>query len=155
MSYNPYGQAPTSQQQPRHNLAAAKSKVLLPGIALIVVGSLGLLIMGAYALLNIYLLSTGELDLAPPPEMQGPEAPWFMVGAYASMAVIFLNPLFQILVILGGVAMVRAKGKGLAVTGAVLSIIPCFGSSVCFLGIPFGIWAVVVLADPNVKRLFK
>ena len=121
---------------------------------MIAVGSIGLLLMGGYAILNIFLLSTGNLELNPPPDAQGAERTGFFIGAYGAIATIVINALFQILIILGGIAMVRAKGKGMATTGAVLSIIPCLSSSLCFLGIPFGIWAVIVLSDSNVKRLF-
>ena len=79
----------------------------------------------------------------------------FYIGAYGAVAVIILNTILQILVILGGVAMIRAKGRGMAYTGCILSVIPCLSSSLCLFGIPFGVWGLVVLSDPNVKRLFK
>ena len=79
----------------------------------------------------------------------------YHVGVYGAVIMIPLNALLQILVIFGGIAVVRAKGRGMAMTGAVLSVIPCLSSSLCMLGIPFGIWSLIVLSDSNVKQLFR
>lgn len=156
MSYNPYQEALPSQQQPRYDLEAAKTKVLIPGIALIAIGTIGLILMGALAFFSVVQIASGAANLDPPPEInEGAERFGFYVGSYGPIVLMVLNSFFQILIIVGGIAMVRAKGMGLAVTGAVLGIIPCVSSSLCLFGIPFGIWAVVVLADPNVKRAFK
>jgi len=153
MSNNPYRQ----QQGPPHgapfNRAAAHSKIKIPGIALIVVGSIGLLLATAYGILSVVAVVSGAA--VPPPEMQGAEVQGFYVGAYGVVVLCFLNAFFQILIIMGGVAMVRAKGRGMAMTGAIFSVIPCLSSSVCLLGIPFGIWSLIVLSDSNVKQLFK
>ena len=43
---------------------------------------------------------------------------------------------------------------GGAMTGAILAVIPCF-SPCCIVGIPIGIWALVVLNDPVVKKGFS
>ena len=39
-------------------------------------------------------------------------------------------------------------------TGTVLSLIPCI-SPIGFIGIPFGIWALVVLCDNSVRMAFR
>lgn len=48
----------------------------------------------------------------------------------------------------------RLDNYGLAMAGAVLSVIPCLSSQCFFLGVPFGIWAFVLLTKPEVKELF-
>ena len=121
---------------------------------MIVVGSIGMLLMGGYGIINLIAVLSGALP-PPPPEMQGVELQSYHVGVYGAVIMIPLNALLQILVIFGGIAMVRAKGRGMAMTGAVLSVIPCLSSSLCMLGIPFGIWSLIVLGDSNVKQLFK
>jgi hypothetical protein len=46
------------------------------------------------------------------------------------------------------------RGYGLAWTAAVASVIPC--CSPCYvLGIPFGIWAIILLQKPEVRSRFR
>ena len=154
MSNNPYQIPQGAPHAAPFNRAAVESKLKVPGIALIVVGSIGLLLTGGYGILNLFVVLSGTMP-PPPPEMQGTELQFYHAGVWGSVIMILVNALFQILVILGGIAMVRAKGKGMAMTGAVLSVIPCLSSSLCMLGIPFGIWSLIVLSDSNVKQLFR
>jgi hypothetical protein len=154
MSYNPYQNdvSPSRAPGPQFNAEAAKSKAFPPGIALIVIGAIGLLGMGAYFFLTMYLFNTQPEMYAPPPGTD--EGPHYF-GVYMGFAGLAINALLQIIVILAGVSMVKGKGYGMALTGSIVSVIPCCGSSLCLLGIPFGIWALVVLSDANVKRLIK
>jgi hypothetical protein len=55
--------------------------------------------------------------------------------------------------LLGGVKMMGLRGRGLAYTGAVLSMIPCV-SGCCLAGIPLGIWVIMTLNKPEVKAGF-
>ena len=41
----------------------------------------------------------------------------------------------------------------LALTASILAIIPCL-SPCCLVGLPIGIWAIVVLSKPEVKAAF-
>jgi hypothetical protein len=52
----------------------------------------------------------------------------------------------------GAIKMKDLQGYGLAMTAAILCLIPCF--SICCLGIPFGIWALIVLLNADVKAAF-
>ncbi|MEN8165717.1 MAG: hypothetical protein ABFS37_16430, partial [Acidobacteriota bacterium] len=56
------------------------------------------------------------------------------------------------LIFYGAMKMKDLQGYGLAMTAAILSLIPCF--SICCIGIPFGIWALVVLLNQDVKNAF-
>jgi hypothetical protein len=58
-----------------------------------------------------------------------------------------------VVITLGGARMRNATGRGLAMTGSILSMIPCT-SSCCCVGLPVGIWALVVLSNPDVKAAF-
>ena len=49
--------------------------------------------------------------------------------------------------------MKQLRGWTLAVVASVICIIPCFCPS-CFVGIPVGIWSLVVLMKPEVKAAF-
>src|ERR1035437_2231164 len=56
-------------------------------------------------------------------------------------------------VLLGGLSMKKMRRYGLAMTGAICAMLPC---SCCFLvGLPIGIWALVVLLRPEVKAAFR
>jgi len=57
------------------------------------------------------------------------------------------------LVLAGGLHMRAARSYGAALAGAALAVLPCFGP--CFgLGLPIGVWALVVLCDADVRRAF-
>lgn len=65
--------------------------------------------------------------------------------------------LIAVLTLWGSVNMMRVKGFGIAMTGAILTIIPCLsvGGCCCGLGQVAGIWALVVLLTPEVKAAFQ
>lgn len=62
--------------------------------------------------------------------------------------------LMQILIIAGSVQMIRLSTRGLALSASILAWIPVV-SPCCILGIPFGIWAFVVLCRPDVREAFE
>ncbi len=65
-----------------------------------------------------------------------------------------LEVIIGILVIVGAQKMKRLESYGFAMAAAVLSMIP-YLSPCCCLGLPFGIWAIVVLADGQVRAAFR
>jgi len=62
--------------------------------------------------------------------------------------------ILSIVVLLGAIKMKALENYGFAMTTSILALIPCIGPC-CLLGLPFGIWALVVLSDPAVKSSFK
>jgi hypothetical protein len=52
-----------------------------------------------------------------------------------------------------GWQMRQMNGWGLSMAGAILAMIPCL-SPCCLLGLPIGIWAILVLIDEEVKQAF-
>ncbi|MDX1946521.1 MAG: hypothetical protein SFU86_14060, partial [Pirellulaceae bacterium] len=52
----------------------------------------------------------------------------------------------------GGLAMLRADDLPAAWHGALLAVLPCGGAWI--IGLPFGIWAWIVLRDPRVRQEF-
>lgn len=69
--------------------------------------------------------------------------PFFALVAVGALVIIF-----------GGVKMMKLSGRGLAMTASILAMIPCFSSYACILGIPIGIWALSVLSNRDVKAAF-
>jgi uncharacterized membrane protein len=147
-------------------VAMAKQKVSAPAVLLIIAGIIGLL-FGAFAVFQAftspyagYENSVKIVEMMVPAGQQRDEAvaklaaqkedsrldkPLSLIQ-YA--ACIVLN----LLTVVGGFSMKSLGNRGLAMTGAIAAIIPLSGC--CFLTTPFGIWAVVVLANDVVKRGF-
>lgn len=60
----------------------------------------------------------------------------------------------NVLVIVGALKMLRLQSWGLAMTAAILIMLPCSGCC-CLLGLPVGIWALVTLNKPEIKGAFR
>ena len=58
------------------------------------------------------------------------------------------------LILFGAIKMKNLESYGLAMTASIIAMIPCV-SPCCLLGLPLGIWAVVVLNNPEVKSAFR
>jgi hypothetical protein len=57
------------------------------------------------------------------------------------------------LILVGAMKMKKLESYGLAMAVSIIAMIPCF-SPCCLIGLPIGIWAVVVLSKPEVKSAF-
>jgi hypothetical protein len=60
----------------------------------------------------------------------------------------------SIVILVGAVKMQSLRSYSFAFTAALLAVVPCL-TPCCFLGLPLGIWALVVLNKPEVKAQFK
>lgn len=147
---------------PRTNAAA---RVSAPGMLLIVAGLTGAIISGgllAVAVTKPAALFDAYRDFVeqqPPgpqkadmqqklPEMEQA----LRLDNPANMVQLAGGLVLNLLAVVGGIKMRSLSGYGLAMTGAVCGIIPVSGC--CCLTMPVGIWAVVVLANADVKRAF-
>ncbi len=102
-----------------------KSLVAPPAIALMVVGGIGIALQAVGLLFHILGVGMGAASARGGNE------------ALASVAI--LNSVLQ--------------SYGFAMTASIIAMIPCI-SPCCLLGLPFGIWALVVLSKPEVKSAF-
>ncbi len=126
----------------------AASKVSGPAIGLIVVASLSL----ALIVLNLIMTLSGANTF----QMQNfggqsAELVKFMQGPGAIIGAV-LGFVIYGLILLGAIKMKKLESYGLAMTASVLALLPC--SACCVVGLPFGIWALVVLNKPEVKAAF-
>jgi hypothetical protein len=120
------------------------------GGALVLVGCLGLaanfLTVPAFQLLT----ALTEMSTADPPRVrQGPaSSPSFvwLPGAILTLAL-------DSLVIAGGSRMRQVRSRWLGLTAAVLALVPC--SPAVLVGLPVGVWVLMVLADPAVRAAFR
>jgi hypothetical protein len=147
--------------------AAAKSSVTAPAILLIIVGVLNILCGLYFAFVAFQVTRAGpqiQEQLTRDPmqqknlqelEKQGYSMDSIMKGYSTGFLIIgALGALCGILMIVGGIKMMSLSGYGLSMTASILAMIPCT-SPCCLLGLPFGIWSVVVLSRADVKAAFR
>lgn len=153
-NYNPYqsppggGYGPSGYGQPP--TGDASGKVTPVAICMISVASLSVLVFAASLLINIVMGSAfAARNQFGGPNQLDPETQW-IANIIGGIVILVVNGI----TLIGSIQMLRLRSYGLAMTAAVLAVIPC--CSPCYiLGIPFGIWAIVVLAQPNVKLAFR
>jgi len=126
------------------------SQLKIPAIGLILVGSINFLV-GLLTLLSGLLRLAGfSEDKVPTAEA---ERLGYYVGTGFGYGLGFFSLILAPIIIYGGMKMLSGQKLGLAKTAAILAIVPL--SSCCFvLGIPFGVWALIVLRKPEVKAFF-
>jgi len=77
----------------------------------------------------------------------------FAYGPFGIVDAIF-GLAMSILVLMGASKMLSLRSYEFAVTASIVAMIPCV-TPCCILGLPFGIWALVVLTKPEVKSSFS
>jgi hypothetical protein len=127
----------------------AASRVSGPATWLIVTGALGIPVKVLGILGN--LMSFGLVGLGP---RGGPDTPFLMLSGGMGLLMNGIGLVLSIVVILGALKMKNLEHYGLAMAAAVIAMIPMI-SPCCLLGLPFGIWAIVVLCEPPVKAAFR
>jgi hypothetical protein len=78
------------------------------------------------------------------------------MGTMGKMGI--FSSLFQLalggVTFLGALKMKNLESYPFAMAASIIAIIPCFGSCCC-IGIPIGIWSLIVLNKPEVKSSFR
>jgi hypothetical protein len=59
----------------------------------------------------------------------------------------------SVLTLMAGIKMLQRRSYGLVMTGVIIGMVPCL-SACCCTGLPFGIWALVVLSNEEVRKSF-
>lgn len=135
---DPYAPKPQQSQPQPYVGPPPESQVQLPAIFMIVLGGLSM----PFCLLAM----VNQLAQAG----RGRPAGEALVGGVMMLGVLVLS----IIVIVGGINLMKLKNKTMAMMAAIICCIPCCGPCVIF-SIPFGIWSLVVMNDPQVSRAFK
>jgi len=128
----------------------AEQKVRGPAIGLLVTSGLGALLQ--IASIGLSLMGT----LIPDAGSQYGEAPQivsFLSGAYGILISVVGIAMAGFLA-WAGLKMMRLESWGLALTACIVALVPCV-SPCCLIGLPFGIWGLVVINDPTVKQAFR
>lgn len=171
------GWDPNAPNAPQPNYAAeimyqAMARTGPAGIMLVVVGVINLLLtlfsLGSTALQMSLTDEQYAEQMAPTVELLEKMFPNSNIaqemtkpGMRTQMAVSNLisggvSGVVSLLMIFGGVWMRQLRGYGVAMTGAILGLLPCLtATGCCGLGQVAGIWALVVLADANVRMGFS
>jgi hypothetical protein len=131
------------------------SEVRGPAIGILVTGILGALMSLLGLVMNLAGMNKNQ---EVPPNFPAEYRPMFesymqFVQQYGSISNVVILAL-SVVTILAGVRMMQLRSYGLVMAGVILSMLPCC-SGCCCLGIPFGIWALVVLNRPSVKASFR
>lgn len=130
-----------------------QDRVKLPAIGLIITAALGigLMLLGLFAegmTQSLYkTLQIPEEQLQRMQEMQ-------QGGTVLNIAMTLVGIAGAAFVIYGAMQMMKLQSRTLAIVASILVMIPCFTSCCCLIGIPVGIWSLVVLMKPDVKAAF-
>ncbi|NNJ25475.1 hypothetical protein LzC2_15450 [Planctomycetes bacterium LzC2] len=144
-------EAPRSSRRSGGGRATDRAKN--PGIALLVVGGLSALISLGYSGLTIVGAMQG-----PPPERPGMPAAEAAGQKFGFYAAAFGIPIGTFVltgtILMGGYQMLNAQSWTWSLMGALAAMVPCCNFTF-LIGFPIGIWALVVLFDPQVKTAFR
>jgi hypothetical protein len=146
MSNNPFSDPPNTNPYaspvPPADSGSSANPLLIPAIILLVLSLLFVLLI--VASLPNQMVKFQAIDTSTP------DGTGEMIGFVGAL---IMWPLMSLVIAFGAISMIRLKGYASAYTAAILAVIP--GCSPCFiLGIPFGIWAIIVLNRPDVKQRF-
>lgn len=134
--------------------ARAEQMVSGPAICLIIVGAIGIVLSLAGLVMNL----TGMTLPFMFPQGGGgmdPQVAQMMRMFGGSMGIIsgIIGIVVAAFIIYGGMQMKKLQSQGLVMGSAIVAMIPCV-SPCCLIGIPIGVWALVVLNKPEVKSQF-
>ncbi len=126
-------------------------KLKKPAIGLIIVGILNGVI-GILSLISVVLRLAGVLQMQIP--MSKAERAGYNFGLAMNFGIAILSILIAPLIIFGAVKMLKGANFKWSKTSAILAMIPLV--SCCFVvGIPIGIWSLIVLHRSDVKAFFN
>ena len=124
-----------------------------PAIGLIVAAALGALAQIAGMLMNILGVGINAANRG----MHGqPEIPAWVNMMSGGLGIVFniIGLIMAVVVFLGALKMKKLENYGFALTATIIAMVPCV-SPCCWVGLPVGIWALVILQKPEVKAAFQ
>ena len=148
---------PSTPVDPAEARRAVAARLKAPAILLIIVAvlSIGSLIVSSIMTLQgkdpgrAMFEAIGIKLPTPPPEQLAMQE---KITKPLTIGQLVVGIPWNIVIVLGALRMMKVRSHGLALTAAILGVIPC--CSFCCLSLPFGIWALVLLLKPEVKSQF-
>lgn len=154
--FNPY-QTPLPGGQPGVAVGAAQAKVQPAAMTLLISSIVFLVIRGFVLIFSVFGLSF----VAAQPGIGGGAAQGGNTDATMAVAQLIsgivgnmIVLICGIVVVMGALKMRQLQSRSLAMAAAIMSMIPCT-SPCCLIGLPVGIWCLVVLNDPAVKSVYR
>jgi len=145
---NPYEAPADYASWQSQSLTPPIERVRIPAICLMVGSGLGIVLQIASVGFYIVVLIAAMNEA----EAQEPAEMYVMTAAQVGSGV--LGILLRAVVFFGAIKMKNLQNYGLSMAAAIIAVIPCF-SACCLLELPFGIWALVVLSNAEVKQAFR
>ena len=140
---------PLNGAQPSAATEEIRRQVKGPAIGLLVTGILNWILIPVIALFVLWYLSSLSADFGGTPSIVQLRSPETTVPlAAVPIAALVLSSLM----IFSALKMKRMEGYGWAVAAAILAILVSPGN---IIGLPLGIWAMVVLGRPEVRAAFR
>jgi hypothetical protein len=127
-------------------------------ICMIVYGACSLLI-SLWSVVSNLIWPQGQGVPELPPNT--PEIVRAIVQAQMSMSpsakwgLILLSLVMSGVILLGGIKFLKLKSRGLVVASSIIAMLSCCTTCCCGLGIPLGIWALVLLNKPEIQAEFQ
>ncbi len=139
---------------------AALQRVNAPAVALMVTGILNLL-FGVWGLMrtaffppNLQELDS-QLQQINNPQLVELVHRWMHIAeGPLGIAGSLLGLILSVLILMGAIKMRSLQSYEFSMTAAIVAMLPCV-TSCCLIGLPFGIWALMVLTKPDVKSHFN
>jgi hypothetical protein len=140
---------PAPPPMPPMGGAPAAQQVQGPAIALLVVGILGVLAQIAGLLMNALGVGMGALG-----NMGGGASDRYMQMFSGGIGIVvgILALAMYGFVVWASLQMKQLRGWNISLAGSIVSMLPC--SCCCIIGLPIGIWSLIVLMKPEVKSAF-
>jgi predicted lysophospholipase L1 biosynthesis ABC-type transport system permease subunit len=127
-----------------------RQRINAPAVALLIMGIVGGLWALAVFLMNV--LGTGMGTMLA--EGSGEDRLAMLFSGGLGIAASLLGLLIAGFIIYASMKMKNLQSWSMCVTASILAMIPCI-SPCCVLGLPVGIWCLVILFDQNVKGAFN
>jgi hypothetical protein len=124
-----------------------------PGIGLIATGALNIL----FGLLRVVISLTGfGIGMFSGASGANDEMTKMIMSMAGTVGVVFgaLGVVCGGITLLGGLKLRKFESYGLCMTACILAMIPCT-SPCCLVGLPVGIWVLIVMSKPEVKSQFR
>ena len=132
---------------------AALQLVKGPVIGLKVTAIVGLVLVTAGLAMNILTLNGFHIG---PQQIYDPQMQKLINTLGGSLGIVqdIIGGVVGVVVLLGAAKMQKLQNYQFALTASIAAMVPCI-SPCCLFGLPFGIWALVVLNKPEVKSQFS
>lgn len=141
----PIDPGPIQPMQP-----APADRVKPPAIAIMVATIIGMVLAVIGILINALGmgLAASQQQSHSQQDILGP-----LVSSVFGIVQAVIGLIIGVVILIGVTRMMKLQSWGFSLAACIMAMIPCV-SPCCLLGLPFGIWGIVVLCDEQVKAAF-